>query len=107
MPFLTYSRSHSWKDFCVGIINYPENLIARCPPTHSYTKALTQLGSEKVNLKQNIYNLCVQVFCLSVCLCLVALEARGECGPGHIEGCELPCGCWKLNASPLEEQLVL
>jgi hypothetical protein len=23
------------------------------------------------------------------------------------DGCEPPCGCWKLNSGPLEEQLVL
>ena len=26
---------------------------------------------------------------------------------GVTDGCELPCGCWELNLSPLEEQPVL
>lgn len=28
-------------------------------------------------------------------------------GPGLTDSCELPCGCWKLNLGPLQEQQVL
>jgi hypothetical protein len=31
-------------------------------------------------------------------------HARRGC---HMDGCELPCGCWDLNSGPLEEQSVL
>ena len=26
---------------------------------------------------------------------------------GVMGGCELPCGCWKLNSGPLQEQVLL
>jgi hypothetical protein len=28
-------------------------------------------------------------------------------GTGVVDSCELPCGCWKLNLGPLEEQPML
>jgi hypothetical protein len=44
------------------------------------------------------------VFCLpDVCLC----EGVGTLGIGVTDSCELSCGCWELNSSPLEEQPVL
>ena len=43
------------------------------------------------------------VFYLHVCLC----KGVQSPGTGATESYELPCGCWDLNLSPLEEQLVL
>ena len=40
------------------------------------------------------------MFCLHVCLC----EGVGSPGTGVTDSCELPCGCWVLNLSSLEEQ---
>jgi hypothetical protein len=34
-------------------------------------------------------------------------EGTGSPGTGVADGCELPCGCWESNLSPLEEQAVL
>lgn len=34
-------------------------------------------------------------------------EDVGFPGTGIVDSCELPCGCWELNLSPLEEQPVL
>jgi hypothetical protein len=49
-----------------------------------------------------------------ICLCTTcALSPWGPeedmrpPGTGVTDGCELPCGCWKLNPGPLEEQPVL
>ena len=47
--------------------------------------------------------LCTVVLCLSVCL----YEDVGSPGTGVADSCELPCGCWVLNPSPLQEQPVL
>ena len=50
------------------------------------------------------YNLlCALIFCLNVCLC----EGIRSLGTGVTDSCELLCGCWELNLSPLEEQPVL
>jgi hypothetical protein len=43
------------------------------------------------------------VFCLHVCLC----EGVRSPGTGVTDSCKLPCGCWKLNPSALEEQPML
>jgi hypothetical protein len=40
---------------------------------------------------------------LPVCFC----EGAGLPRIGIIDNCELPCGCWELNLSPLEEQPML
>lgn len=59
------------------------------------------------------FSSCIFCFvCTNVCaLCASPpLEARRGC---HIpwkwvtEGCELPCGCWKLNLGPLEQPVFL
>lgn len=49
-----------------------------------------------------IFILCVQVFCLSVCLCITCIQywRRSEEGIGFpwtgvTDGCELPYRCWK------------
>jgi len=34
-------------------------------------------------------------------------EELGSPGTGVTDSCELPCECWELNPSPLEEQPVL
>jgi hypothetical protein len=34
-------------------------------------------------------------------------EGVGAPGTGVTDSCELPCGCWEPNLSPLEEQPVL
>ena len=34
-------------------------------------------------------------------------EGTGYPGTVVTEGCEPPCGCWEMNAVPLEDQLVL
>jgi hypothetical protein len=44
--------------------------------------------------------LCELMFCLQVCLC----EDIGSPAIGVTDSCELPCGCWELNPSSLEEQ---
>ena len=47
--------------------------------------------------------------CMS-CVCLAFEEARRGVrspGTGITDSCELPCGCWQLNAGPLQEQQVL
>lgn len=34
-------------------------------------------------------------------------KSAGPIGTGIMGGCELPCGCWELNSSPLQVQQVL
>lgn len=57
---------------------------------------------KKKNKKQTIFILCALVFCLHICLC----ESVRFLGTVATDSCEPPCGCWDLNPSPLEEQLV-
>lgn len=53
------------------------------------------------------------MFCRNVCMCTALVP--GACGGqkqapdprGWMDGCALPCGCWELNVSPLQEQPVL
>lgn len=45
------------------------------------------------------------MFYLHVCLC--ATEGIGSPGTGIIDGCETPCGHWKLDSGPLKEQVLL
>lgn len=49
--------------------------------------------------------LCVWVFCQHVCLSTRRPE-EGYRPPGTEDICELPCGCWKSNLGPQEEQAV-
>lgn len=35
--------------------------------------------------------------------CAMPEEGVGSPGTGVIESCELPCGSWKVNPSPLEQ----
>lgn len=47
------------------------------------------------------------VYICAPCACLVSMETgRGHRVPqiGVVDGCELPCECWDLNHSPLQEQ---
>jgi hypothetical protein len=34
-------------------------------------------------------------------------EGVGSPGNGVTDSCELPCGCWEMNLSPMDEQLML
>ena len=45
---------------------------------------------------------CALVFCLHVCLCEGILFP----GTGVADSCELPCGCWELNQSPMQERVL-
>lgn len=49
--------------------------------------------------------LCVRVL-MSTCV-LRLQEGTGCPETGVLEGCELPCGCWEPNLSPLQEQQTL
>ena len=49
--------------------------------------------------------LCASIFCIHACLWEIARSS--ETGIGVTDSCELPCGFWELNPSPLEEQPVL
>jgi hypothetical protein len=60
-----------------------------------------------------VYFVCVFYVCRcfaylhAPCACLVAMETtRGmrSLGPGTMDGCEPPCGCWELDQGPLQEQ---
>lgn len=42
-------------------------------------------------------------WCLPACMC----EGAGSPGTGVTDSCELLCGCWELNVSPLEDQSML
>lgn len=37
----------------------------------------------------------------------VSEEDSGYSGTGLRDGCEILCGCWKLNLGPLQEQKLL
>ena len=49
---------------------------------------------------------------MHICLCTECMPAihRGQKGSGRgpesvvADGCELSCGCWKLNSGPLQKQ---
>lgn len=41
------------------------------------------------------------------CICLVLEDSIGSPGTGVTDDCEPPCGCWKWDLHPLEEQAVL
>ena len=50
--------------------------------------------------------------CMSATMCISVASWRTEegdrsLGIGVTDGCELPCGCWQSNMSPLEEQPTL
>lgn len=63
----------------------------------------TQRNSIWKNKKINIKNiLCTLMFCLCVCVCV-----SGLLWLGLQNSFELPCWCWELNPSPLEEWPVL
>jgi hypothetical protein len=51
----------------------------------------------------DLWFICMPVFYLHVCLC----EDVRSHETGVPDSCELPCRCWELNPSPLEEQSVL
>lgn len=56
-----------------------------------------------------IIYLCVWVYRLHASMCLASTEAREDTrSPGArvIDSCKVPCGCWKLNWSLLQEQQV-
>ena len=50
---------------------------------------------------QDLFILCMWVHCS----CLQTHQKRAS--DPITDGCEPPCGCWELNAGPLEEQSVL
>ena len=49
------------------------------------------------------FSLCLLVFSLQLCQCEVSRRPVRRV----TDRCELPCGCWGWNPSPLEEQPVL
>jgi hypothetical protein len=54
------------------------------------------------------YDVCAFILCsLEFCLHVYLYEGVEFPGTGVTDRCKLPCGCWKLNPGPLEEQPVL
>lgn len=54
-----------------------------------------------------VYGCFVYMYACAPCECLVSEEAREgvRCPKTRVtDGCELLCGCWKLNLGPLEKQ---
>ena len=49
------------------------------------------------------------MFCINVSVCHVSLMVMEERSPesGITNSHALPCGCWKSNPDPLEEETVL
>lgn len=57
--------------------------------------------------KISLYVLPATVSMCTVCMPRAHPVQRGHLIPGVMDGCGVPCGCWKLTLEPLQEQEVI
>lgn len=55
----------------------------------------------------NVFPPCMSVYRMCDLGTQKSIESVTLTGTGGINVCELLCGCWKMNAGPLQEQEVL
>jgi hypothetical protein len=77
-------------------------------PIESYTQPFNLLTKKFYLFLFYVYERVFACLCVhATCVCLVPgrlEEGIGFSRTGVPVGCELPCGCWKLNLYPLQEK---